>query len=461
MTADTYDALVIGAGAGGMAAAARLQHLGYRTLLVERRDRVGGRASSMEVACEGEVFTVNTGALIFELGGENGRLFDDVGADPGVCEMERPLTLRMGSRDIALMSGPTGAVFGRLMGGVGLVAGRLGRLRPARGVDTETWLRSLHAGRRIMALVRSLCSALFAAQPADVEAALFFDYLTKPDALGTYAAHPEGSVGPWRALAEHFQREGGTLWLDSTVRSLTFDERAHEQGDGQTDERRDGQADEGGDGRRLASGAVIERDGTPVTVAARVVVSNAGPPLTVKLCGDAAPARWAAEVRDSFRPGTLITINFASRVPMSKFDGLMFFGTTRRLAYGGNLTIMSPKMAPDGWHLYACAGTPDPTSWDFDLDAEVELLKQDLRETFPEFDQAHIISVEVTSADRDWPAQWAIAGQGQPRTTPIPNLYNVGDGVYEWASAGQSGCVEGARLVVEEIQRRFPLNTAP
>jgi hypothetical protein len=117
---------------------------------------------------------------------------------------------------------------------------------------------------------------------------------------------------------------------------------------------------------------------------------------------------------------------------------------------------MSPKMAPDGWYLYACAGTPNPTSWDFDLDAEVELIKQDLREIFPEFVHAHVISVEVTSAARDWPAQWAIAGQGQPNTTPIANLWNVGDGVYEWTGAGQSGCVETARLVVEQIQRRHP-----
>lgn len=436
MTADTYDALVIGAGAGGMAAAARLQHSGYRTLLVERRDRVGGRASSMEVESDEGTFTVNTGALIFELGGENGRLFDDVGADSGALEMERPLALRMGGREIALMSGPSGAVFGRLMGGLGFLAAKLPRMRPKRGIDTETWLRSLHVGSRGLALVRSLCSALFAAQPADVEAALFFDYLTKPDALGIYGAHPEGSVGPWRALAEHFQREGGTLWLNSAVEHLTFD------------------------GAGLVSGAVVSRAGETVQVAAKLAVSNAGPPLTVKLCGDAAPADWAARVRDGFHPGTLITINFASRVPMSKFDGLVFFGTTRRLAYGGAINVLSPKMVPDGWHLYACAGTPNPTSWDFDLDAEVELLKQDLREIFPEFSQAHVISVEVTSAARDWPAQWSIAGQGQPNTTPIANLWNVGDGVYEWTGAGQSGCVETARLVVEQIERRFPLNTA-
>ncbi|MDT7582612.1 MAG: phytoene desaturase, partial [Pseudonocardiales bacterium] len=71
----SYDALVIGAGAGGMAAAARLNHYGYRTLLVESRDRVGGRASTVDI----DGFVVNTGAVVTELGGENGRLFDEVG----------------------------------------------------------------------------------------------------------------------------------------------------------------------------------------------------------------------------------------------------------------------------------------------------------------------------------------------------------------------------------------------
>jgi phytoene dehydrogenase-like protein len=434
VTADTScDALVIGAGAGGMAAAARLQHLGYRTLLVERRDRVGGRASSMEVdGPDGTTFTVNTGALIFESGAENGRLFDDVGAEPGVIVPERPVVLRMGRRDIPLMSGLSGAVFIRLLGGAGGLARRLPRLRPERGVDVEQWLRSMRLGKRSHTLVRSLCSALFGAGPADVEAALFFDYLTKPNALGVYAAHPEGSVGPWRALAEHFQREGGELWLDADVVSVTFDDAG------------------------LASGAVVARGAETVTVEAGVVVSNAGPLATVGFCGDVAfPDGYADEVRAWSKPGSLITVNFASRVPMTRMGGLMFFGTTRRLAYGGNITVLSPKMVPDGWHLYACAGTPLPATGDFDLAAEVELLKQDLRDTFPEFGSATILSVEVC-AGQDWPAQRGIAGKGLPQSTPVANLWNVGDGVYEWTAAGQSGCVESARLVVEQIQRRFP-----
>ena len=60
-----YDAVVIGAGAGGMSAAARLTAAGKRVLLVERMNRLGGRASSEII--DGHI--VNIGAIAIERGG--------------------------------------------------------------------------------------------------------------------------------------------------------------------------------------------------------------------------------------------------------------------------------------------------------------------------------------------------------------------------------------------------------
>jgi phytoene dehydrogenase-like protein len=422
------DALVIGAGAGGMAAAARLRHYGYRTLLVERRDRVGGRASSMDV---GE-FTINSGAIFFEVGGANTRLFDELGVDPGVVVPRKPLVLRLGRRDIPMMNGPTGALVKYSSVAMGRL-GRVLRLRPAPGLTAQEWLDKLGAGQPVRRIVRNFTAGLFAAEPSDVPADLLFDYLTKPGGLGVYAAHPDGSIGPWRALADHFVRTGGELWLDSSVDSLSFDERG------------------------LVDGAVITRAGATVHIKARVVVSNAGPVATVNMCGDnALPDGYGDEIRSWSRPGTLIIANFASRTPIRGLNWMVFFGSTDRLASAANVSALSPNLAPPGWNLYMAASTPHPASGDFDHDTEVATLKREILENYPDYASAQEISVNVYSGD-EWPAQRAIAGHDLPNTTPIPNLWNVGDGVREWGGAAQSGCVESAVHVTNQVRKAYPL----
>jgi len=424
----SVDALVIGAGAGGMAAAGRLQALGYRTLLVERCDRVGGRASTIEV----DGFRINTGALVTETGGENGRLFADLGVDPGLRTPKRPVVLRLGKRDVPLMSGPSGFVAQRLLSAVGAFSRRTGK-RPAPGPSLADWLDKRKAKPALRSLARNLTSALYAAEPEDVELVLFWDYLTKPGGMSPYAQHPEGAVGPWRVVAADFVARGGTLWLSSEVQAL------HAGPDGRID------------------GAAVRHGDEYVDVPVRAVVSNAGPLQTAELCApDALPAGYLDRLRAWSKTGALITINFASRTRLGPIDGLYFFSTTRRLAYAAELTGPCPEMAPPGWHLYLGAGSPSPATGEFDLDAELALLRADLREHFPGFDSAREISVAVC-AGQEWPAQRAVPGRDEPQATPIANLWNVGDGARPWAGAGQSGCVESARLAVEELRRTVPL----
>ena len=55
-----------------------------------------------------------------------------------------------------------------------------------------------------------------------------------------------------------------------------------------------------------------------------------------------------------------------------------------------------------------------------------------------------------------WPPQRAVAGFDLPNTTPIRNLWNVGDGVKEYANGGTTACAETAKLVVQQIAERYP-----
>jgi monoamine oxidase len=48
-----YDAIIIGGGVSGLAAAAELTTSGYKTLVLEARERLGGRIHSASIGDEG------------------------------------------------------------------------------------------------------------------------------------------------------------------------------------------------------------------------------------------------------------------------------------------------------------------------------------------------------------------------------------------------------------------------
>jgi phytoene desaturase len=105
--AHRFDTVVIGAGAGGLCAAALLARHGRRVLLVESRDRVGGRASSVD----DEGFTVNTGAVAIEDGGPREAVFDTVGAPFEIRIPQPASTFRLKGRTVDLSKGGWGMLF--------------------------------------------------------------------------------------------------------------------------------------------------------------------------------------------------------------------------------------------------------------------------------------------------------------------------------------------------------------
>jgi phytoene dehydrogenase-like protein len=419
MTADTdrYDALVIGAGAGGLSAAARLTHHGYRTLLVEGRDRVGGRASTVEE----DGFLVNTGAVAIEYGGVLEETFRSVGA-PFEIRVPQPATMfRIKRREVALSSGPLGAmVNGALKKGAGLLRGDDERTTVRDWLDGHTKNKTVHA------IFRNLCAAIFAVNADELPVKAFMTYFLTKGAFRDFGFSPTGTLGLMQGLADAVEQRGGSVWLNSTV------QRLHVQ-----------------DGR--VRGATVLRDGEAVEIDAEIVVSNAGPAATVGLVGrEHFDAAYLERMDRDLKSTANIVVNVASREPLMTAPGIITFGITRRLCNMANLTATCPELAPDGWHLYVAYGVPIPAVGDFDEAAEVEATVQDLRDQFPGFDErARIVSIRVMRGD--WPAQRSIAGLDLPRETSLENLWNVGDGVREYANGGIQACAESAKLVVDRV----------
>jgi len=98
---DRWDAIVLGAGAGGLFTAARLAAVGRRVLVLEAGERAGGRAGVSEL----DGFLVNDGAVLVELAGILEQSFAELGHPLRLYVPKRALTLRAGKRDVSLSTG--------------------------------------------------------------------------------------------------------------------------------------------------------------------------------------------------------------------------------------------------------------------------------------------------------------------------------------------------------------------
>jgi phytoene dehydrogenase-like protein len=425
-----YDALVIGAGAGGLCAAARLSHLGFRTLVVESRDRVGGRASSVEE----EGFTVNTGAIAIEYGGVLEDTFRTVGA-PFEIRVPEPATLfRLKGKNVDISRGGWGKLInGITRKGAGLLSG-IGQARtgdlPDEQLSVKTWLSGYTKNRTVHAVFRNLCAAIFAVNSDEMPAKAFLTYFIQKGAFRHFGFSPTGTLGLMQGLAGVASAGGGDIWLESSVTALHVD-----------------------DGR--VAGATVAHAGREVEVRPEVVISNAGPEATVALCGrEHFDAAYLERMDRDLRATANIVVNLASREPLLDIPGIVTFGITRRLCNMANLTATCPELAPDGWHLAVAYGVPIPAVGDFDEAGEIEATLDDLRDEITDFDRrARILSIRVMKGD--WPAQRSVAGLDLPRETSLDNLWNVGDGVREYANGGVQACAESAKLAVDQVLERF------
>lgn len=428
------DVLVVGAGAGGLFAAARLAHRGHRVLVVERLDRVGGRASTEWI----DGFAVNNGAIVIEVGGITEQTFAEVGARFDVRRATPPVLYRIGGKDVDVTGGGWGLLLQKLTRSGAKLLDGLGAARaddglPDAGLSTADWIRRYTSNENVHGIFRNMCGSIFAVSSEDLPAAVFLTYFTRRSAFKKFGFCPEGTIGVWRALAEVVEGHGGAVWLDSEVLDLQL----------------------GGDG--TVTGARVRRPGETVDVACRAAVSDAGPAATADLVGrDRLAADYVRTVDTT--PSAMIVLNFASRQPLSSAPGLLSFARTRRLCYVANFTATCPETAPDGWHLYNGSSVPEPATGAFDADEEIALLRADLHDQIPGFADARELSTTVW---RDaWPPQRAVAGFDLPHATPIANLWNVGDAVKQYANGGTTACAETAKLVVDELTARVPVRSA-
>lgn len=422
-----YDVVVIGAGAGGMHAAARLVAGGKKVLLVESQDRLGGRASSEEI----EGFVVNRGAIAIERGSGFEETFQLLGVPLDLREPKPATVFRIDGKIIDPSGGGWNLILGGLTKAAAKIGSSFGDVRkgaeelPEERLTTEQWLKKFTRNATVHRLFRNFCAAIWAANADELPARAFLTYFAFKGAFKRFGFCPRGTIGVWNDLGAGIQAKGGEIWLNAPVTGI------HSEG-----------------GR--VTGVDVTREGVTQRVNARAVISNIGPTATIPLVGESAlGADYVAQTRRTLRPAANIVVNFATQKRLIDLPGLITFANTERLCNLGELTATCPELAPAGWYLYVAYLVPKPALGDFDEKAETELGLQDLRNEFPDFKDAKILSIRVMRGE--WPAQRSCAGYDMPQETPLPNLWHVGDAVKDYGGGGTQACADNGKVAATRV----------
>jgi len=227
------------------------------------------------------------------------------------------------------------------------------------------------------------------------------------------------------------RKNGGTVWTNAIAKRILVKDQA-------------------------ATGLVIDRPDGEVEVAARVVISNAGPKKTLELAGrENFEKGYVLDVDTTIRPGPVTALFIASDRPLIEHPGAFIPVNTRRVCLMFQTTLTCPELAPKGMHYLESFGAFKDSLGPINRYKEIEANIQDVKDIVGDKFERHAKILAAETFQGEWPAFQTWPGYDVPQKTPIENLYNVGDGVKipGWYS-GTPAAAATAGPVVDDIMSR-------
>ncbi len=456
MQKEKYDVVVLGAGIGGLGVAALLARSGYKTLVVEKRDFVGGRFSSYEY----EGFTLPTGAVtIHYKDTETEQIFNETGAKLDLIDVP-VLYYRIEGKDYEM---PAKGALGmgldiiskleedkaKLLGGFAkamskekiLGAFRLGTKEPEkeRGITFKDWLLQYTDSELAHGIFDTIVGTLAAAHSYEISASAVFSFFVAMKGFREVAIPPRGNRVNMESLAE-VVKTNGDVWISCPAKRILVE-------------------------RGTAKGIVVEKDSQEIEVDGQVIISNLGPKATVALAGpDNFNEDYLKDTRMKLKPKSVTMVFAASDRPLWPESGeaaiLMIVGA-RRITSTIPLSSVSPQLAPPGQHLLFAFGSPVSCEVHMDKEVEQDQILRDLKEQFPLFEKhGRILKFDSRDIDDDLPEMRARVGEGMSVETPVKNLYNVGDACPTMGYTGSNAAAETAIRVSKIVKKQYKPGSA-
>lgn len=416
MHEQTFDAIVIGAGLGGLLSAAQLLRRGKHVAVIERLPRCGGRFTAKTF----QGVQVSTGAVHMVPFGSSGvlarmlsrlripyRFFD---ADVfGSFHVRGKQYRARGLLGVCAFLGPRQFFwFARL--------GYLMFLRPLpaseRGLPFDRWLaRHINVARnpQLVAFFERISRFALSLELRQVSTAEVIETTKNMLRFGAPGIVEGGCAMLTHAIEQRLREQGAALYLRTEVMHILA-------------------ADECVTGVRVRD----KQAGDESLLRAPLVVSDIGPRATTALL-DNRQVRQAEvlhtgsdeERNDGWEEAIGLKVHILSDVSLIPHKGIMYCLDTRRIAGMVQPTNSDPRLAPPGKHLLISHQVIQSR----DIDEEKALALADLRTMFgAAFDQ-HCRVLTMSAYRGEWPVNRAAQGEDVRAETSVPGLYLVGDAV--------------------------------
>lgn len=426
---ERFDSIIIGAGMGGMCAAARLTAAGQKVLVVEKSPHLGGRCSHRSrKGCR-----VTTGAIMVPMAESSTirQAFDLLEVPMNMIELTGRMRYRLqhGDFDQAKSGGGLRGIIRFALGDDEESTERLFQIflaamqdMPGDTITFRDWLEQHTDNENVINLFQGFCAALMGTNMHEIPAGEFFRFLAYSSRGSRFGMAAKGNGDLMEALATAIEDRGSRILRRTVCREIRIE-----------------------DGN--ATGVVVKsKDRGEEFFECDNVLSNTGPDRTVTLAGgrEKFDADYLAKLDKFPYEAPIFHISFLTDEPLIKdFDGCLVFGNNKNLIYLEIPSLISPEIAPPGRYLHTAYGAPTDAA-NADLKAELENTLRELKENFPgKLDDAEYLVKARHSGEGPGMHRWA--GHMMPVTTPIDNLYNVGDGCTSPGTIGTEGAAASAR----------------
>lgn len=432
-----FDAIVIGAGIGGMCAAARLTGAGKKILLVEKSPYLGGRCSHrVRQDC-----LVTTGAMMIPMGPRSAirEAFDTVGAEMDMVDLTGRMRYRLthGDYDTPVEGGGLYGMIEFAMRDESAARAffkhfqrALFQWTPLDSITIDEWFDQYTDNQELKNLFQGYAAALMGVNLHEIPASEFFGFLKYSSKGSRFGLARLGNGALMDSLAEAIIRLGSEIRRHTACKRILVE-----------------------DGK-VTGVEISNKETQQQLISAPIVLSNTGPDRTFELAGGEAQFErsYVQRLHTNAFDAPIMHASFVMDRPLIEdFEGCMVLGNTRNLIYLEIPSAISAEISPTGKYLHTAYGAPADAARP-ELDREFDNMLAELEQNFPSVLEEATFLVKAKHRGQS-PGMHRWIGRGMPVNTPIVGLYNVGDGAAPSGTIGTESAAASAREAVAMITR--------